>query len=358
MNLALKNKYLQILIHIIAWGVFLALLTTLVPRPQRMDSFLSVLIPFIFFASFFYFNFYILVPRYFIPKKYFSFTLICLICLLLTIIVPSLISELYRPVPPMPGPASGFGPHPVPPFMDRPMPGPPPHERLDLFQPEFGYTIIVFFLMFTISLGIRIINQWQEAEKEKANAELAFLKAQINPHFLFNTLNTIYSLAVSKAEKTSYAIEKFSEMMRFVINEACHDFVPLSRKIEYIDTYIALQKLRLPPSVQVNYQKTGNPASLQIAPLIMMPFIENAFKYGISTEKESKINIKIEIDDDKLNLTVRNLKFTSQNKENGTSQLGINNTIKRLLLIYPGKHNLHITDSESEFNVLLNLQLK
>lgn len=331
------------------------MLTTLVPGPLRMNPVLSILIPFIFFVSFFYLNYYFLVPQYFIPGKYVTFTFICLICLALTIVVPSLISELYRPLPPGPGPGPYLG---LPPFMDQQGPRQPYRNRLDLFRPEFGYTIIVFFLMLTISLGIRIINQWQEAEKEKVNAELAFLKAQINPHFLFNTLNTIYSLAVKKAEKTPYAIEKFSDMMRFVIQETCHDFVPLNRKIEYIDTYIDLQNLRLPPSCHINYQKEGDPASLQIAPLIMMPFIENAFKYGVSTEKESTINIHIKIINENLNLSVSNNKLISLNKDNGTSQLGIRNTIKRLKLIYPGKHDLIITENAKEYRVILNLNLK
>ena len=227
------------------------MLTALVPRPQIKNSVLPVLIPFLFFVSFFYLNFYILIPRLFIPKRYLAYALICLACLVLTIAVPSLITELSRSNMPFPeqgpGPVPGTGLHPrlVNPDFIRPdmRGGPPPHRRLYFFRPEFSYTIIVFFLMLTVSTGIRIILEWQQAEKEKVNAELAFLKAQINPHFLFNALNSIYSMAVSKAEKTPYAIEMFSDIMRFVIYEACHDFVPLTKKIEYIDNYISLQKL-------------------------------------------------------------------------------------------------------------------
>jgi len=383
MNFSIKNKYVRAGIHTAAWGVFLALLSTLVPRPQIRNSVLPVLIPFLFFVAFFYFNFYLLVPRLFIPKKYFAYVLVCLTCLILTIAVPSIITELSRPQLPFPrqnnspgqgnwpGPGPGSEMNPgnfpgIPPGNDNPDFGqppsrrvqPPPPKKLDFFRPEFSYTVLVFFLMLTLSTGLRIIQKWQQTEKEKVNTELAFLKAQINPHFLFNTLNTIYSLSITRAVETPRAIEKFSDMMRFVVQDACHDLVLLNRKLEYIDTYIELQKYRLPASVQINYLVTGNPANLQIAPLIMMPFIEHAFKYGVSTEKRSVITIDINITDSILNLIVKNSKFAVKNLENGTTRLGIRNTKQRLDLIYPGKHKLEISETGEEFLVHLNLQLK
>jgi LytS/YehU family sensor histidine kinase len=165
-------------------------------------------------------------------------------------------------------------------------------------------------------------------------------------------------MAVSKNEKTPFAIEMFSNLMRFVIFETQHDFVPLRKKIEYIDTYIELQKLRLSNSVTVNYQKSGNPSSLQIAPLIMMPFIENAFKFGVSTEKASVITIKIEILNNELNFFAGNVKNYLSEKESSSSQLGIDNTIKRLQLIYPGRHTLKLIENDKDYNVELNLHLK
>jgi len=304
----------------------------------------------------------------------------CLSFLVLTIVVPSVISESSRMRPEFPQlkEISEFKPAPPPSDFNNPdfadpgsqpptefhKAGPkdpgnqPPPDRFNLFIPEFSYTIFVFLFIFTVSTGIRIIMQWQQSEKEKVNAELAFLKAQINPHFLFNTLNNIYSMSINKDERTTEAIEMFSDMMRFVIYETCHEFVPLSKKIEYIDTYISLQKLRLSDSVKVNYQKLGDTQSLQIAPLILMPFIENAFKYGVSTEKDSIIDIIISIDNDELDLSVKNSKFQLQRIENETTRLGIENTIKRLQLIYPGRHTLNITDNPVEYFVSLHLNLK
>jgi len=352
------------LIHVAAWALFLALLTTLVPRPQELDRFEAIIVPSLFFISFYYFNFFLLTPKLFIPGRYFAFVLVCLVALIMTIAVPSVLTRSYLGFPfrLRPRPDFFFLPEfPMPDFEFSSIIGQVVLRRQGwhfFFRPEYSYTLIVFLFILTLSTGIRIIQQWQQSEKEKVNAELAFLKAQINPHFLFNTLNNIYSMAIVKNEKTPFAIEMFSNLMRFVIYETQHDFVPLSRKIEYIDTYIELQKLRLSSSVTVNYKVSGNPGSLQIAPLIMMPFIENAFKFGISTEKASVITIKIEVLDDELNFFARNVKNYLSEKESSSFQLGIDNTIKRLQLIYPGRHTLEITENDQDYNVELNLHLK
>jgi hypothetical protein len=368
MKYIFKNKILQILIHILAWGLFLSLLTSLVPRPPNMNPLLSILIPDLFFISFYYLNFFILVPRYFIPKRFVLFGLICTGYLILTITVPSSISgsSYGRPEFHEPGGLREFRPE-IPPH-DMKMPYFPEHNksehntmpplRIRFFIPEFSYTIFVFLFILTLSTGIRILLEWQQSEREKVKAELAFLKAQINPHFLFNTLNSIYAMAVTRDNKTPDAIELFSDLMRYVLYESSHDFIPVIKKLQYIDTYIALQKMRLSSLMHVNYNKSGEAERLMIAPLTLMPFIENAFKYGVSTEKESFIDIGIEINDGILTLTVTNSKTNSDKIENGTSQLGIENTLKRLSLIYPGKYDLNIKDSTDQYIVNLQLKLK
>ena len=338
------------MVHILAWGVFLYLLITLVPRPKHMHPILFILIPNIFFILFYYLNFFLLVPKYFIQKKYVLYGFICLMCLVIILAVPSIIAEFsVRPqIPP-------FGPD-RPPHFNRPdFPGP---GGFRFIRPEFGYTIFVFAFIMFLSLGIRITLQLQQTEKEKVNAELSFLKAQINPHFLFNSLNNIYSMAVNKSKNTAEAIEMFSEIMRFVIFETQHDFVPMERKIEYINNYIALQKLRLSSTVEVNYTVTGVPGALQIAPMLLMPFIENAFKHGISTEKKSVIDIRLEISDNELHMLVKNTKFSKIIPITNNPGLGIKNTVKRLELIYPGKYMLNISDNEKEYCVSLHITLK
>jgi len=305
---------------------------------------------------FFYFNFYFFVPKFFITKKYWWFSLICLGCLILTVAIPSLLFDISGARPPIPQHAEGLPPD-IFRFPDdfqwmEEGPG-----RPTLFRPEFGYSIFVFILVFTLSLGIRMFIQWQTVEKEKVKTELSFLKAQINPHFLFNTLNNIYSMALNKNENTPDAIEKFSEIMRFVILETQNDFVPLSKKVTYIQNYIALQKMRLSSNVSVNFRLRGNISSYKIAPLTLIPFIENAFKYGVSTEKKVTIDIEMEIIDGELSLLVKNEKFNHLKEIKETTPLGINNTKKRLELIYPGKHKLKIVDDINNYQVSLYLNL-
>lgn len=321
-----------------------------------MHPFLSILIPDLFFILFFYLNFYYLVPNFFIKKRYLLFSLICVGCLILTVAVPSLFSDFSGARSPSREFSEGM-PHE---FFEPPDDFPGIREippRMTFFRPEFGYLIFVFILIFTLSVGIRMVIQWQVVEKEKVKAELAFLKAQINPHFLFNTLNNIYSMAINKREKTADAIEMFSEIMRFVILETQNDFVPLTKKIKYLRNYIALQDMRLPSNVHVNFNLKGNASPYKIAPLILMPFIENAFKYGISTEKESTISINIEIIDGGLHLLVRNMKFSHSKTLKETTPLGIENTIKRLELIYPGKHKINIVNDTDIYQVSLYLDL-
>lgn len=364
MKFKFQNRILQVLIHLIAWGLFLSLLTSLVPSPPNMNPALSTLIPDLFFITFFYINFFYLVPKFFIPKRFLLFGIICVSYLILTFTVPSTISELsgkgdeyhmlmdgpeFHPGPPPPGREN-------PDFRDHGERRPP--LRIVFFIPEFSYTIFVFLFILTLSTGIKILLVWQQSEKEKVKTELAYLKAQINPHFLFNTLNSIYSMAVIKDSKTPDAIEMFSDLMRYVLYETCHDFIPLDKKLQYIDTYLALQRLRLSSSVRVDYGKSGDSSGLVIAPLTLMPFIENAFKHGVSTEKDTLIEIRIKIKGDELFLLVKNSKPVSLVNNTGSSQLGIENTIKRLNLLYAGKYDLNITNTLKEYIVHLQLKLK
>jgi hypothetical protein len=364
------KKVLQILLHIVAWLFFLSMLTSLVPKPLNISSLLSVVVPDLFFISFFYLNYYILVPRLFITRQYLIFGAVCALYLAITIAIPSTISDsaYNRPEFKPPPERNEFRQGPPPPgevtreeYQKPEMP--PPGDgrsplKIRLFIPEFSYTIFVFLFILTLSTGLRILIQLQQSEKEKVKAELSLLKAQINPHFLFNTLNSIYSLAVVNDRKTPEAIQLFSDLMRYALYESSHDYIPLDKKLGYIDTFVELQKMRMPANVLIQYEKKGKTGDLSIAPLILMPFIENAFKYGVSTEKDSFIYIGIEIAETDLILKVRNSKSGNLLRNSGSSQLGIENTMSRLSLLYPGKHELRIDDTFQEYSVCLQLRLK
>jgi len=224
-----------------------------------------------------------------------------------------------------------------------------------MFRSQINHNFFLFFAVFFFSLLLRIALQWRQAQKEKLDAELSYLKAQINPHFLFNTLNSIYSLAIDKSDNTAPAVAKLSGMMRYVITDTAKEFVPLEKEIAYIKNYIELQRIRFGETIHLFFDVNGNPSGKQIAPLLLIPFIENAFKYGVNAEENSTIRIHIFIDENKLNMEVQNNKVNVQMKHEDKTGTGIANTQSRLQLLYPARHFLKITDIEKEFLVSLTL---
>ncbi len=220
-------------------------------------------------------------------------------------------------------------------------------------------------LVFVFSTGIKVINQWllseqrnKEIANEKLKAELSFLKAQINPHFLFNTLNNIYALASDRSESTAPAVMKLSNIMRYVLTEAGNDMVPLEKEIQFTRHYIELQKMRLTGKSSIDFTVNGDPFGKQITPLLFLPFVENAFKYGISTRELSPITILLEIKQDSVYFSVSNRKHinTSPKIANNTG-IGINNTRRRLDLLYNDLYTLTINDEPDIFTVHLNIQV-
>ena len=251
----------------------------------------------------------------------------------------------------------------VPEFSENPLAPPKPIEtkpRIEILSDRailLGSLLLKFILVFLLSVGIRVYDKWQTAEEEKYKAELSFLKAQINPHFLFNTLNGIYVLAIKKSENTAPAIMRLSSIMRYVISEGHLNYVGLENELKYIVDYIDLQKMRLSQSIQVDFLIDAPNKNYKIAPLILIPFIENAFKHGISTEDNCKIKIHITVKNGMLDLLVENKKYLTVLKEEEKSGIGVENTKKRLALLYPNKHELKTNDTKENYIVHLKMQL-
>jgi LytS/YehU family sensor histidine kinase len=193
------------------------------------------------------------------------------------------------------------------------------------------------------------------AEAERANAELSFLKAQVNPHFLFNTLNNIYSLAVTGNENTGPSIMRLSNIMRYVTDEAGQDFVLMDSEVECMKDYIDLQKMRLGEKMNVEVSITGNTIDKKIAPLILMTFVENVFKYGISSHEASVIIIKLSANGDHISFFCQNKLFEIKRNTERTG-IGINNARQRLQHLYPNRHFLDINTDNGLFTVQLTLQ--
>jgi hypothetical protein len=192
----------------------------------------------------------------------------------------------------------------------------------------------------------------------KSTADLQFLRSQINPHFLFNALNTLYGSAMrEKSTQTAEGIQMLGDMMRFMLHENNLDFIPMNKEIEYLKNYIALQKLRIAssPSILIEDNIDDVSCNHQIAPMLLIPFVENAFKHGISLQGKSWINIKLECAETFICLEVKNSihRRLEGDTEKDQSGIGLKNVAERLKLIYPGRHELKVGESGNEFTAKL-----
>jgi len=235
----------------------------------------------------------------------------------------------------------------------------PPQFRDDFpFFAEASHMIFLFFVVFFFSLALKTNNRLQKVQQEKTDAELIYLRSQINPHFLFNTLNLIYSLTIKKTEQASEAVVKLANMMRYVLYDSDKHYVLLQQEINYIKNYIELQQTRFENAVEVLFNISGQiKADKKIAPLIFIPFVENAFKYGVNAEQNSTIKIHIDVEDETVGLFVYNRKVNNAIINKDESGVGIANTKNRLHLLYPGKHELKIENNDTDFSVYLKLYL-
>lgn len=240
-----------------------------------------------------------------------------------------------------------------------PMEMPPPMPDGDMVPPDMkpnqnAHTILIFLTGVLASLFLSSSRRLQATERDKMEAELSLLKAQINPHFLFNTLNSIYALAIRKDEKTADSVVQLSELMRYIMNNADNYDIALDREISYINNYIGLQRSRLGNTARVMYNVTGNPIGKSITPLILISFIENAFKHGVNPDENSEIDIRIDIYGKTLKLFVSNNKVQSVHNEGG---IGLSNTKERLKMLYAGRHTLEVYENDQNYTVTLTLDL-
>lgn len=335
------KKYRNILIHLIGCIAFLSL--PLLFSPRSLHSWADFSNPFlrkeyfnfVLLLAFFYLNFYVFIPKLYLRKQYLAFFMVMVACFLFISTLPHLMMSELRPMPP--------GPH------ERP--------RESVFF-EMGHMFFHFVAVAFVSLTIKISDQLKLSQKKKLSAELAYLKAQINPHFLFNSLNAIYSMALEKSDEAPDAILKLSGLMRYVITDAHNEKVQVEDEVNYICDYIDLQKMRLGNTIELMFIKKGNFTQNQIAPLLLIPFVENAFKYGVSPGKKSDIYILISIDHNILALKVRNSKLNNSANMEMKTGIGIKATVDRLIILYPGDYNLDIEDLDKVYNIELKIKLQ
>jgi two-component system, LytTR family, sensor kinase len=220
------------------------------------------------------------------------------------------------------------------------------------------YLLIAFLLQITVDY-YRQKEMIKKIELEKINAELNFLKAQVNPHFLFNTLNNLYALILEKSDKSAEVVLKLADIMKYILSEGKEDKVALEKEITLIRNYTELERLRKTDAC-IRFDVTGRVNGQQVTPLLLLPLIENAFKYGLNTvSKNGFITILMNVDDNKLYFTIENNNPPDSNKEALQSLgIGIGNVKKRLNFLYPGKYDMKIAEDSEFFKVALQLNLK
>lgn len=341
----MKVKPFTIAMHALVWVLLLVIpyvstdqvFNSLDPASDIKYLLLCLVLSTVLIATF-YFNYFFLIPKYLLVKKYWLYFFFLLLAIATVLVLSGVIFFL-----------SDFNP-----------------ETLSKTNPTIEKIIPVIIInaisLWLLSIASSILlaayDRLKQTEKEKLSAQIASLKSQINPHFLFNTLNNIYAIAIDTSPKAADMVDKLSEMMRYTMKDTQQDFVFLEDEINYISNFIELQTLRLDRSVKLEFCGLEDIPALRIAPMLLVPFIENAFKHGVNSEQKSYIKIEVAMNKTEFRLSVANSKVNIQQDISERSGLGIENTKHRLNLIYPSKHLLVINDTEKEFFVSLHINLQ
>lgn len=231
-----------------------------------------------------------------------------------------------------------------------------------LYAPKIIKTFVYIYQVVFTAVMIKLLRYWyvhQQAQQvltqEKLEAELKFLKTQIHPHFLFNTLNNLYALTLKKSERAPEMVLKLSELINYMLYECTANEVPLSKEVKFIENYISIEKMRYGDKLEVDVRVSGPQTSL-LAPMIILPFVENCFKHGASEELlQSWVTVQIDASPEVILIKVENSKSNNGNNHHGDG-IGIQNVKRRLALLYPNKHELKILDGKETFLVILTIQ--
>jgi two-component system, LytTR family, sensor kinase len=231
------------------------------------------------------------------------------------------------------------------------------------FQYEWIWATLKYTLIISIyAMLIRFSIDWFESQKykdelikERQAGEIALLRSQVNPHFLFNTLNNIYSLVYNKSDEAPEAVMKLSSIMRYMLYDSNTDFVPVIKEVEYLNSFIELQQLRIPQKGFIEIKVTGSMENRTIAPMLLIPFVENAFKHG-DKSYEPGVIIHLDLEPGKLIFAVENyIKPNNHSPMEESGGFGLENIKRRLGLLYPDKHELKINTSEDKYKIELTI---
>ncbi|MCZ8298493.1 MAG: histidine kinase [Flavobacterium sp.] len=321
---------LRVLYHLAFWSFFILLFWQQNPDANTRD----ILTWFILLgvsASVVYANLYILFPNYFFKRNY----LVYLLLLVLTIGLGAFILWFIIP-----------------------------SANANFNLPLFQHFINLFFIV-VITSSFKFFREYLrkqalliKVENEQLKTELALLKSQVNPHFLFNTLNNLYGLITqNQNQQASDVTLKLADLMRYLLESSKTDLVNLNKEIQFIDDYLSLEKIRLSQKTDINFTVSGMNKELFVAPLLFIPLVENAFKHGLNTIlADSFAHFSLSVQGNELFFEAINSveKSTENSEKSGT---GLENLKKRLQLIYPQKHQLDIEQTSNQFKVILHIQL-
>ncbi len=330
----------RVVYHTLTWLFFVVLLSifdSILNKDQGLGFIIFDQVILMFFYGIgVYFNILYLIPNYLSEKKYLTY----LVLLFLTVFIVTPLQMV---------------------------------SRMLIFPDYEAYLIanrpwiFLFTLLFIIgSTILKIISDWlrhqrerKELETQTMQSELRFLKSQINPHFLFNTLNNLYALTLKKSDKAPEIVIKLSEMMRYMLYECNEKLVPLYKEVNYLKNYLALERLRQGKDVEINFDVAGNLANQEISPLLFIPFIENSFKHGLSnTLDKGFVHISLSIEADSVFIFIENSKPSVPARFHKRSGgIGLVNVKRRLDLLYLDKYELTIEDSPKKYSVSLELEL-
>ena len=292
-----------------------------------------------------YFTLYLVIPKFFLKKRYLTATVISLVSLVVFSVIQRVVDfNIYYPY-----------------FY--------PRGLMDDFWTlnKILKTALGIYPVVALAAFIKITkhfyseeNKSKELRQQKLEAELNFLKGQIHPHFLFNTLNNLYALTLKKSDSSPEVVLKLSELLSYMLYEGSSKTVVLSKELDLINNYIELEKLRYDDRLKVHFILEGDPSGHHVPPMLLLPFIENAFKHGTSDSIENVwVDIFIKIRNQNLELTVKNSNGfkEAQGEQDYQKGIGLKNVKRRLELLYNGYHTLNFKDTDQQYSVRLSLEL-
>ncbi len=345
----------KILIQIIYWSIAWLLIIVLSGNPSTyLFQIKHGLFAFVGIAAIITLNYLILFPKFFIPKKYVLFTLGGVVASLLIVLLVNEVQE-------------GVWPRPEPPdFRNRRMPARAlERARVNAQFVRSTFQAIPILLAYLGSTLIEMVQIANQREKESIllknksmDAEMKFLKSQINPHFLFNAINNIYSQSVLKSDDAPQNLLKLSKMLRYMLYECNTDRISLKKEIEYIQNYVELFMLKDSRGMNVKLNLPKAESKIKVAPLLFIPFIENAFKHSqVEDLGKGWITINMDLKSTQLNFSVENSIPLYPTQRDQVGGIGLKNVIRRFELLYPGRHEITISSNEIKYSVLLTLEL-